>query len=97
MLMMLITIVALLVMTPQAVLLSSTGLLWPSPFSRALVPILSALAIITSSCYGLLSRTFTSMYDVFESFRIGLQQAVPLLILYLFAVTFYESCLYVFL
>ena len=58
---------------------------------------LLALAIITSSCYGLLSRTFTSMYDVFESFRIGLQQAAPLLILYLFAVTFYESCLYVFL
>jgi aminobenzoyl-glutamate transport protein len=79
------------------VLLSSTGMLWPSPFSRALVPILSALTVITSSCYGLLSRTFTSLYDVYDSFRFGLQQAVPLLILYLFVVTFYESCLYVFL
>ena len=96
-LILLITIVALLVMMPQAVLLSSTGMLWPSPFSRALVPILSALTIITSSCYGLLSRTFTSLYDVYDSFRFGLQQAVPLLILYLFVVTFYESCLYVFL
>jgi aminobenzoyl-glutamate transport protein len=92
----LIIIVALLVMMPQAVLLSSTGLMWPSPFSRALVPILSALAIITSMCYGLLSRTFASLYDVYESFCIGLRQAVPLLILYLFVVMFYESCLYVF-
>jgi len=95
-LVMLIMIVALLVMMPQAVLLSSTGRLWPSPFSRALVPILSALAIITSMCYGLLSRTFTSLFDVYDSFRIGLQQMVPFLILYLFVVMFYESCLYVF-
>lgn len=95
-LIMLITIIALLVMMPQAVLLSSTGLLWPSPFSRAFVPILATLAIITSMCYGLLSRTFTSLFDVYDSFRIGLQQAVPLLILYLFVVMFYESCLYVF-
>lgn len=92
----LIIIVALLVMMPQAVLLSSTGLLWPSPFSRALVPILSALAVITSMCYGLLSRTFTSLYDVYESFCIGLREMSPLLILYLFVVMFYESCLYVF-
>lgn len=95
-LVMLIMLVALLVMMPQAVLLSSTGRLWPSPFSRALVPILSALAIITSMCYGLLSRTFTSLFDVYDSFRIGLQQMVPFLILYLFVVMFYESCLYVF-
>ena len=91
-----IIVVALLVMMPQAVLLSSTGLLWPSPFSRALVPIISALAVATSMTYGLLSRTFQSLNDVYESFKWGLQQAVPLLILYLFVVMCFESCRYVF-
>lgn len=89
-------VVASLVMMPQAVLLSSTGLLWPSPFSRALVPIISAAAVFTSMTYGLLSRTFQSLSDIYESFLWGLQQSVPLLILYLFVVMCYESCRYVF-
>lgn len=90
-------VVALLVCMPQAVLLSATGTLWPSPFSRALVPLLALITINTSVCYGLLSRTFTSVADIYESQKWGLSQAAPLLILYLVVVTMYESFRFVFI
>ena len=83
--------VALLIATPQAVLLSATGTLWPSPFSKALVPLAALITINTSICYGLLSRTFTSVADIYESQKWGLSKAAPLMILYLIVVTLYES------
>lgn len=91
-----IFIVVLLIGTPQAVLLSATGALWPSPFSRALVPLASFIVINTSVCYGLLSRTFTSVSDICDSLKWGLSQAAPLFILYFLVVMIYESYCYVF-
>ncbi|MBQ7510265.1 MAG: AbgT family transporter [Prevotella sp.] len=88
---------ASLVFIPHAVLLSSTGRIWPSPFSRALVPMASAVAIVVSSCYGLLSRTFISLHDIFSSLNWGLQQASPFIILCLLLLQFYGACCYVFL
>ena len=87
----------LLIAMPQAVLLSATGALWPSPFSRALVPLAALIIINTSICYGLLSRTFTSAVDIYDSIKWGLSKAAPLLILYLFVVLIYESCRFVFI
>jgi len=89
-------VVVLLVSTPQAVLLSATGSLWPSPFSRALVPLAALITINTSVCYGLLSRTFTSVTDIYESIRYGLSQSLPFLVLYFFLVIIYESLCYIF-
>lgn len=88
--------VVLLLIAPQGVLLSATGRLWPSPFSRALIPLLSAILVIISACYGLLIRSFTALSDVFQSMVWGLQQAAPLILLYVFVIQFYESCCYVF-
>jgi aminobenzoyl-glutamate transport protein len=89
--------IALLIATPQAVLLSATGTLWPSPFSRALVPLAAIITINTSICYGLLSRTFTSVADIYESQKWGISKAAPLMILYLIVVTLYESFRFVFI
>lgn len=89
--------IASLVFMPHAVLLSSTGRIWPSPFSRALVPMASGVAVVASSCYGLLSRTFTSLNDIFSSLNWGIQQASPLIILCLLLLQFYGACCYVFL
>ena len=91
-----LSIVVLLTALPQAILLSSSGTLWPSPLSRALVPLISALAIITASCYGLLSRTFMSLIDIYQSLKWGIEQAAPLFILYVFVIIFYDSVCYVF-
>lgn len=86
----------LLVLVPHAVLLSSTGQLWPSPFSRALVPLSSLLVIITSAFYGLVSRNFVSLVNVCESLIWGIEKAAPLIFLYVLGLHFYESLCYVF-
>lgn len=91
-----IFIVVLLIAIPQAVLLSATGTLWPSPFSRALVPLAAFITINTSVCYGFLSQTFASMSDVFDSLKWGLTKSASLLLLYFPVVLIYESYRYVF-
>jgi len=86
-----------LVILPHAVLLSATGQLWPSPFSRALVPLLSLLTIITSSIYGLASRNFTTLVDIISSIIWGIEKAASLILIYILALHLYESLCYVFL
>ena len=91
-------VVAILALTvvPHAVLLSATGQLFPSPFSRALVPIVSFGVLLASAVYGWASGRFTSFADVIASLAYGIQQAAPLFILYVVAVQFYASLRFVF-
>lgn len=89
-------VVAWLIAVPQAMLLSATGALWPSPFSRALVPLLSLGILLLSVSYGGLSRTFDSLSDVVNSIVWGITQTAPLLFLYVLAVQFVESLRFVF-
>lgn len=81
---------------PHAVLLSATGHLWPSPFSRALVPLLSGLLMVVASCYGLASRTLSSFSDVVQAVCWGISKASPLIVLCMLVIQIYESLCYVF-
>ena len=91
-------VLAILALTvvPHAVLLSATGQLFPSPFSRALVPIVSFGVLLASAVYGWASGRFSSIADVIASLAYGIQQAAPLFILYVVAVQFYASLKFVF-
>lgn len=91
-----VTVVLLLTAMPHAVLLSATGRLWPSPFSRALVPIVAFAVIMLSIVYGLMTRRFPSLTDVCQSMTHGLALAAPLLLLYVLAVQLVESLRFVF-
>lgn len=86
----------LLTVTPQAVLLSATGQLWPSPFSHALVPILASGIILLSLTYGLFSRHFLSVADVCLSLVQGIAGAAPLLLLYVLAMQLFGALRFVF-
>lgn len=88
-------VVLLLTATPHAVLLSATGRLWPSPFSRALVPIVAFGVILLSAVYGIVARQFLSLADVCQSLVDGIASAAPLLMLYVLAAQFYSSLLFV--
>ena len=92
-----IYIVAILLLTavPHAVLLSATGQLLPSPFSRALVPIVAFGLLLLSVTYGWLSGRFTSVVAVINSLSFGISRAAPLFILYVLAVQFCESLRFV--
>ena len=90
-----IAVVLLLTAVPHAVLLSATGGLLPSPFSRALVPIAAFGLLLVSVTYGWLSGRFTSVADILASLSFGIGRAAPLFVLYVLVVQFYESLRFV--
>ncbi len=89
-------VILLLTVAPQAVLLSSTGAIWPSPFSRALIPIVAFGLLILSAAYGMLSRRYLSFSDVCQSVMAGIAKAAPLLLLYVLFMQLYASLRFVF-
>ena len=89
-------IILLLTALPHALLLSAMGSLWHSPFSRAFVALVAFGIIICSMAYGFTVRAFTSFADVCQSMIDGLVWATPFMLLYVFAMQFYESLRYAF-
>ncbi len=89
-------VIAWLTATSQAVLLSATGQLWPSPFSRALVPLVALGIILLSTVYGLLARRFLSVADVCQSLIAGIASAAPLLLLYVLTMQLIGALRFVF-
>ncbi len=90
-------VILMLTIVPHAVLLSATGQLFPSPFSRALVPILSFGLLLLSTVYGWASGRFTTFSDVIDSMAYGISQVAPLFVLYILLVQFCDSLRFVFL
>ena len=86
-----------LTLIPHAVLLSATGSLFPSAFTRALVPIVSVGVILFSVTYGLSVGTFKSLHSIVSSLSNGIAWAAPLFVLYVLLIQFYESMRFVFL
>ena len=89
-------VVLLLTVSPHAVLLSATGRLFPSPFSRAFVPIVSFGVLLLSVAYGWASGSFRSIASIVSAMSSGIAAAAPLFILYVVFVQFYESLCFVF-
>ena len=81
---------------PHAVLLSSTGSLFPSPFSRSIIPILSFGIILVSVSFGLVSGRFQTLADVLDALSFGCRKGAPLFIFYILLIQFYESLRFVF-
>lgn len=89
-------VVLLLTAIPHAVLLSSTGNLFPSPFSHSIVPILSFGVILISVSFGMVSGRFETLSDVLDALSFGCQKGAPLFIFYILAIQLYESLKFVF-
>jgi aminobenzoyl-glutamate transport protein len=89
-------VVLLLTAVPHAVLLSSTGSLFPSPFSRSIVPILSFGIILVSASFGLVSGRFQTLADVLDALSFGCRKGAPLFIFYILLIQLYESLRFVF-
>jgi aminobenzoyl-glutamate transport protein len=91
-----VCLLLLLTVVPHAVLLSATGNLFPSPFSRALIPLIALGIILYAVTYGLAAHTFRSLSEVMQSFTDGLAGAAPIVLVYILFIQFYESLRYVF-
>ena len=90
-----VIVILLLTITPHAILLSATGSLSHSPFTRALAQLLTVGLLLFAAVYGVVTNAFRSLGEIVESMVSGIQQAAPLLFLYLMFIQFYESLLFV--
>ena len=90
-------VIAVLALAPHAILLSATGRLFPSPFSQALVPILSFGVALISLTFGVMSGRFHTLAEALDSLSFGIRQSAPLFLFYILLKQFYETVCYVFL
>lgn len=91
-------VVAILLLTvvPHAVLLSASGSLFPSPFSRSIIPIVAFGLTLVSITFGMMSGRMQSLSDVLEVLSYGIRRYAPLLVLYVFCIMLYQSLRFVF-
>lgn len=76
-------------------LLSVTGALFPSPFSYALIPIVSFSLLSIGATYGLIAEVYTEFHDIFKSMVRGVNHIAPVIVAYIFTAQFYYSVKYV--
>lgn len=88
--------ICLLTLMPHAILLSVTGSLFPSAFSRSLVPIVTFGICLFSVSYGIMSGRTRSLTAILESLSYGVEKGAPLLVLYIFLMQFVASLRFVF-
>lgn len=88
--------VVLLTAIPHAALLSATGHLFPSSFSRGLVPMVCFFVSVMAASFGLATGRFRSWADVFGALSSGVADWLPLWLLYVLAVQLWSSVCFVF-
>ena len=81
-----VVIILLLTLMPHAILLSATGHLFPSAFSRSLVPITAFGICIFSVAFGLMAGVMRNLSDILQALSFGIAKGAPLLVFYLFVV-----------
>ena len=81
-----VAIIILLTLMPHAILLSATGHLFPSAFSRSLVPIIAFGICIFSVAFGLMAGVMQNLTDILQALSFGIAKGAPLIVFYLFAV-----------
>ena len=86
----------LLTLVPHAILLSSTGGLFPSPFTDSVIPLLAIIFIVMGITYGVFCQSLPSLGDVYKAMYSGVRLSLPLLPLYIIFVLFVNSLIYVF-
>lgn len=86
-----VCIVLLLTVFPHAVLLSASGLLWPSPFSASVVPITAFGILLAAILYGVIAGTFQTLSEIYDSLVYGLCRCAPLLPVYILFMQLFES------
>lgn len=91
-----VAIIALLTLSPHAILLSATGELFPSAFSRSLVPIVAFGVILFSVAFGMMSGRLKTRADILQALSYGIAKGAPLLVLLILLLQFYASLRFVF-
>ena len=90
-------VISLLTLMPHAILLSVKGSLFPSAFSRSILPIVCFGVSLFSVVYGMMSGHKKTGEDILDILSYGIRQGAPLIIVYILAIQFYASLRFVFM
>lgn len=90
-----IVLIVLLTAIPHAVLLSVTGELYPSSFTKGLIPMLCFIVTILSTSYGLVSGSLRGVYDIWNSITTGINFLPAVCFVYILLFQFVSSLSYV--
>lgn len=88
-------VVAVLTLSPHAVLLSAIGKLFPSSFSVFVVPLICLALGISALSYGNITGSIASVEDVVDSLSAGLGMLAPWLVVYMVAAELWHSLIWI--
>lgn len=91
-----VSVILLLTAMPHAVLLSATGSLVPSPFSRSLVAVVAFGLVLLAVVFGVMSGRLRTLADILDSLSEGIRRGAPLFIIFILAMHLYASLKFVF-
>ena len=91
-----VLIIALLVAVPHAILISATGSLFPSAFSRSLVAVVAFGIVLFSVAFGMMSGRFKSLADILAALSSGISYGAPVIVVYIFLIQLLASVRFVF-
>lgn len=90
-----ILVLLLLTILPHAILLSSTGSLYPSPFFDSLIPVIAFGLTLLSAVYGMLTGSFRTLTDFYVSLLAGISGGAHFLLFYVLLMQIWQSLCYV--
>lgn len=91
-----VAVMVFLTLMPRAALLSATGQLFPSSFSKSIVPVVAFCISVDAVAFGMLAGTLRTVDDIVDALSKGIAMAAPLILFYILAAELFFSCLYVF-
>ncbi len=89
-------VICMLTIMPHAILLSVKGSLFPSAFSRSILPIICFGVTLFSIVFAMMSGHKKKGEDIIDILSYGIRQGASLVIIYIFAIQFYASLRFVF-
>lgn len=84
-----------LTLTRHAILLSVTGHLFPSSFSKSIIPVIAFIISLCSVVYGILSGRFRTVQQIGAGLTSGGTLLMPILLFYILIVQLIASFIYV--
>ena len=90
-------VIALLSFIPHAAMLSITGQLFPSSFSKSIIPLIAFIALFSSITYGLIIGRLRKGNLIIEALSNGIKQIAPYIIIYIILVQLIYSIKFVLL
>ena len=92
-----VIVIVLLSFIPHAAMLSITGQLFPSSFSKSIVPLIAFIALFSSITYGLIIGRLRKGNLIIEALSNGIKQIAPYIIIYIILVQLIYSMKFVLL